>query len=205
MSGRARCARCWRTPPPPTANTRCAAGPWRSAGVLTKARSGELVCPLPVGLVYDPAGRVTLDPDQGVRDAVSHLFATFTRTGSARATVKACTAEGVAFPSRVQTGSNKGALAWLPLRHHRVLQVLHNPRYAGAFTYGRRRQRRGLDGRTRYALQPREAWTALIPDAHPGYISWQTYEDNQRRLAEAAQARGEAALVVLVGLPADVA
>ena len=40
-------------------------------------------------------------------------------------------------------------------------------------------------------MQPREAWTALIPDAHPGYISWQTYEDNQRRLAEAAQARGE--------------
>src|SRR5664280_2687351 len=29
-------------------------------GVLTKARSGELICPLPVGLVYDPAaGRVT--------------------------------------------------------------------------------------------------------------------------------------------------
>lgn len=160
-------------------------------GVLTKARTGELICPLPVGLVYDPAGRVTLDPDQGVRDAVTHLFATFTRTGSARATVKAFTAEGLAFPSRIQTGPNKGTLAWLPLRHHRVLQVLHNPRYAGAFTYGRRRQRRGPDGRTRHALQPREAWTALIPDAHPGYISWDTYELNQRRLAEAAQARGE--------------
>src|SRR5664280_1220674 len=40
-------------------------------GVLTKARSGELICPLSVGLVHDPAGRVTLDPDQGVRDAVS--------------------------------------------------------------------------------------------------------------------------------------
>jgi DNA invertase Pin-like site-specific DNA recombinase len=160
-------------------------------GVLTKARTGELICPLPLGLVYDPAGRVTLDPDQGVRDAVTHLFATFTRTGSARATVKAFTAEGLAFPSRIQTGSNKGTLAWLPLRHHRVLQVLHNPRYAGAFTYGRRRQRRGPDGRTRHALQPREAWTALIPDAHPGYISWETYETNQRRLAEAAQAHGE--------------
>ena len=159
--------------------------------MLTKARTGELICPLPVGLVYDPAGRVTLDPDQGVRDAVTHLFATFTRTGSARATVKAFTAEGLAFPSRIQTGANKGTLAWLPLRHHRVLQVLHNPRYAGAFTYGRRRQRRGPDGRTRHALQPRQAWTALIPDAHPGYISWDTYETNQRRLAEAAQARGE--------------
>jgi DNA invertase Pin-like site-specific DNA recombinase len=160
-------------------------------GVLAKARTGELICPLPVGLVYDPAGRVVLDPDQGVRDAVAHLFTTFTRTGSARATVKAFTDEGLRFPSRVQTGPNKGTLAWLPLRHHRALQILHNPRYAGAFTYGRRRQRRTPDGRTRHAVQPRESWTALIPDAHPGYISWQTYEDNQRTLAAAAQARGE--------------
>jgi DNA invertase Pin-like site-specific DNA recombinase len=160
-------------------------------GQLTKARSGELVMPLPVGLVYDPAGRVVLDPDQGVRDAVACLFATFARTGSARATVKAFAAEGLAFPSRVQTGPNKGTLAWLPLRHHRVLQVLHNPRYAGAFAYGRRRQRRKPDGRTRHSLQPREAWTALIPGAHPGYITWEQYEDNLARLAEYAQARGQ--------------
>src|SRR5205085_9304249 len=137
-------------------------------GQLTKARSGELIMPLPVGLVYDPAERVVLDPDQGVRDAVAHLFATFARTGSARATVKAFAAEGLSFPSRVQTGPNRGTLAWFALRHHRVLGVLHNPRYAGAFVYGRRRQRRGPDGRTRHSLQPREAWTSLIPDAHPG-------------------------------------
>ena len=56
-------------------------------GLLTKARSGDLLMPLPVGLVYDPVGRVVLDPDQGVRDAVAHLFATFARTGSVRATL----------------------------------------------------------------------------------------------------------------------
>jgi len=160
-------------------------------GQLTKARRGELIMPLPVGLVYDAAGRVVLDPDQGVRDAVACLFATFARTGSARATVKAFAAEGLTFPSRVQTGPNKGTLGWLPLRHHRVLQVLHNPRYAGAFAYGRRRQRRQPDGRTRHSLQPREAWTALIPGAHPGYLTWAQYEDNLAHLAECAQARGQ--------------
>jgi DNA invertase Pin-like site-specific DNA recombinase len=160
-------------------------------GQLTKARTGELWLPLPVGLVYNSAGHVVLDPDQSVRDAVAHLFATFARTGSARAAVKTFAAEGLTFPSRVQTGPNKDTLAWLPLRHHRALQVLHNPRYAGAFVYGRRRQRRGPDGRPRYAVQPRDAWTVLIPDAHPGYISWDRYEDNLRRLAECAQSRGQ--------------
>jgi DNA invertase Pin-like site-specific DNA recombinase len=77
-------------------------------GQLTKARSGELWLPLPVGFVYNTAGRVVLDPDQSVRDAVAHLFATFERAGSARAAVKAFTAEGLKFPSRVQTGPNKG-------------------------------------------------------------------------------------------------
>jgi DNA invertase Pin-like site-specific DNA recombinase len=160
-------------------------------GQLAKARTGDLIVPLPVGFVYDPAGRVVLDPDQSVQGVVRHLFATFERTGTARATVKAFAAEGLLFPSRVQTGPNKGTLAWVALLHHRALQVLHNPRYAGAFCYGRRRQRRTPDGKTRHTLQPREAWTALIPDAHPSYISWDRFEDNQRRLAELAQARGE--------------
>lgn len=63
-------------------------------GQLAKARTGELICPLPVGLVYDPAGRVVLDPDQSVQGVVRHLFATFERTGSARATVKASPQKG---------------------------------------------------------------------------------------------------------------
>jgi DNA invertase Pin-like site-specific DNA recombinase len=159
-------------------------------GQLAKARSGELMTPLPVGLVYDSSGRIVLDPDQGVRDAVTHLFATFARTGSATATVKAFAVEGLSFPSRIQRGPNKGRLGWLPLRHHRVLYVLHNPRYAGAFAYGRRHQRRLADGKIRYNLQPRQSWIALIPDAHPGYITWDQYEANLARLAEGAAAHG---------------
>jgi DNA invertase Pin-like site-specific DNA recombinase len=93
-------------------------------GQLSKARSGELVVPLPVGFVYDATGKVVLDPDQGVRDAIGHLFGTFARTGSARATVKAFAQDDLRFPSRVRTGPNRGRLAWLPLKHHRVLQIL---------------------------------------------------------------------------------
>src|SRR5919198_943758 len=51
-------------------------------GILSKARRGELQTRLPVGLIYDPAGHVVLDPDSGVQQALRHLFDTFARTGS---------------------------------------------------------------------------------------------------------------------------
>src|SRR6476661_2394984 len=56
-------------------------------GQLSKARRGELKMGLPVGLVYDPADKIVLDPDVGVREAITHLFTVFARTGSARAVV----------------------------------------------------------------------------------------------------------------------
>src|SRR6266545_2358208 len=83
-------------------------------GQLAKARRGELAMPLPVGFVHDPVGRVVLDPDLGVQQAVRHLFSTFARTGSARATVKAFAEEGLLFPLRVRTGPNRGELGWHP-------------------------------------------------------------------------------------------
>jgi DNA invertase Pin-like site-specific DNA recombinase/DNA-binding transcriptional regulator YiaG len=164
-------------------------------GQLSKARRGELPLPLPVGLVYDPAGKVVLDPDAGVQHAVRHLFATFARTNSARATVQAFRDEGLLFPAQVRTGPHKGELTWMPLRHWRVLRTLHNPRYAGAFVYGRNRGRKTIDGKITVEKVPRDQWTALIHDAHVGYITWEQFELNQKLLAAnaAAHARDGAA------------
>jgi DNA invertase Pin-like site-specific DNA recombinase len=160
-------------------------------GQLSKARRGELQMPLPVGLVYDPTGKVALDPDTGVQQAIRQLFTLFARTGSARATVQQFNADGLLFPVRVRTGAHKGELAWMPLQHWRVLRTLHNPRYAGAFAYGRRRERLAGNGKKSYQLVPREQWIALIRDAHPGYISWDQYETNQKLLLGNATAHGE--------------
>jgi DNA invertase Pin-like site-specific DNA recombinase len=157
-------------------------------GQLSKARRGELALLLPVGLVYDPAGKVVLDPDTSVQHALRHLFATFARTGSARATVQTFRDEGLSFPARVRSGPHKGELTWMPLRHWRVLRTLHNPRYAGAFVYGRLRTRKNAEGRTRFEKVPRDQWTALIPDAHSGYITWEQFESNQAALAANAAA-----------------
>ena len=53
-------------------------------GQLYKARRGELRMPLPVGLVYDPAGRIVLSPDEAVRAAIVAVFDRFDELGSAR-------------------------------------------------------------------------------------------------------------------------
>jgi DNA invertase Pin-like site-specific DNA recombinase len=160
-------------------------------GVLSKARRGELEAPLPVGFAYDAEGRVILDPDAQVQESLHHFFRTFGRTGSAMATVKAFRAEGIRFPRRLRRGVRKGDLLWAEITHSRALQILHNPRYAGAFVFGRSRQRRGPDGRVRFERLPREEWIALLPNAHPGYLSWEEFEENGRRLRENSAAQGD--------------
>lgn len=160
-------------------------------GILSKARRGELKGPLPVGLEYGPDGRVGLDPDQQVQQAIHLFFRTFRRTGSASGTVRAFREQGVRFPRRVRSGAHKGELLWGPLLHCRALQTLKNPRYAGAFFYGRSHIRKTVDNREITDRLPREQWHALIPGAHAGYVSWVEYEDNLARLRGNAQAYGK--------------
>ena len=157
-------------------------------GILSKARRGELRCRLPVGLVYDGAGRVVFDPDTQVQESVRLLFATFARTGALHATVKSFRQQGVLFPTRVAAGARTGELAWAPLSLGRAPIALHNPWYAGAYAYGRGRWRKRPDGRTWHERLPQEQWHVLIREAHPAYVSWQEYERNQQQLLASARA-----------------
>jgi len=70
--------------------------------------------------------------------------------------------------------------------------VLHNPRYAGTFVYGRLRTRRLPDGKHSTTKVPRSEWQFVIPGIHAGYITWEQFEANQKRLAENALGFGGA-------------
>ncbi len=159
-------------------------------GILNKARRGELEMRPPVGMVYTSDGTLVLDPDLQVQHCLRWLFAAFARTGSACATVNAARNEKLAFPRRCSKGPHKGELLWSNLAHDQVLRVLHNPRYAGAFVYGRCHTVRTIDGLTRLRRMPRDEWITLIPDNHAGYISWEEFELNQQRLHAGAQSIG---------------
>jgi DNA invertase Pin-like site-specific DNA recombinase len=157
-------------------------------GILSKAQRGELKMPLPVGLVYDESQRVCLDPDQQVQQSLRHFFATFHRTGSAWAAVQAFRREGLKFPKRGQAGS--GEIAWQELTLAVALDTLHNPRYAGAFCFGRTRTWKDLEGKEHCQQLPREQWRFLKRDAHPGYITWEEFLEHQQRLLHNQQAHG---------------
>ena len=158
-------------------------------GILSKAKRGELRGPIPIGFVYGPNDTVILDPDAQVQHVIRLFFETYRRTGSMLATVKEFRAQDLAFPRRVKRGPHLGELVWGEMMHSRARQMIHNPRYAGAFFFGRTRTRTGPDGHKRLTRLPRDQWI-LLPGIHPGYITWDEYEDNLRRLAANAQTRG---------------
>jgi len=156
-------------------------------GLLNKARRGELEISLPAGFVYDELRRPVLDPDKQVRETIQLFFETFRRCGTAGATVKAFQDQGLRFPSRPVYGPNKGEVVWQQLRYSRALQILGNVRYAGAYAFGRTRCRKTIDGRHRTRRLPRDEWAVLLKNAHAGYISWDEFEENRRRLRDNGQ------------------
>jgi DNA invertase Pin-like site-specific DNA recombinase len=156
------------------------------------AGRGELRTPLPVGYVHDDAGDVVIDPDAGVQAAIRDVFAAFTASGSAYGVVAAF--KDRKFPLRAYGGAWAGQLRWGKLAHARVLGILKNPGYAGAYAFGRYTSRRTVDpsGTVHTAIteRPRTEWPVLIKDHHEGYITWADYLANQARLAANHTAAG---------------
>jgi hypothetical protein len=125
-----------------------------------------------------------------VQECIYLIFSLFRRTGSAYALVRHFRNKSLLFPSRPLFGPNRHELIWVPLQRSTVMRVLNNPRYAGAFFYGRTRGRRRPEGGRPISSKavPQEQWHALIREAHPGYISWNTYESNLGKLEENCRA-----------------
>ncbi len=160
-------------------------------GILNKARRGELQMPLPIGLSYDLAGKVILTPDSQVQDAMFMFFKTYKRTGSASAVVKHFRENDLQFPRLVRGQINKGKIVWGALTHTRTLHTLHNPRYAGVFVYGRSKMYKKANGRTGIKPLPIDQWHTVIPEAHPGYITWEQYLENLKTLRACSHAYGK--------------
>ena len=99
--------------------------------------------------------------------------------------------QGLLFPWR-QYGKADKSLEWKKLYARRVVNILHNPVYAGAYTYGRTRRDKQVDGSSSFVRLPQEQWKVLIKNAHEGYISWEEYEKNQQQMLSWVRPKGGA-------------
>ena len=159
-------------------------------GKLEKARTGQLRCRPPTGLVYEPAGRIALDPDEQVQQALRLVFETFEQVGAALGVVQYFAAHQLSIPTRHYGGGRDGQLTWRPLDQGRVLAILHNPTYTGTYVYGRTKTRNvvlpgeepRIKGRTRRVVV--EDWPFVLHDHHPAYITWEQFQRNQRQLLD---------------------
>jgi DNA invertase Pin-like site-specific DNA recombinase len=159
-------------------------------GKPEKAEAGPLRFRPPTGLVHDPSGPIVLDPDEQVQHALRLVFETFEPVGAALGAVQYFAENHLSFPTRLYGGTRHGQLLWRPLDHGRVLAVLHNPAYAGAYVYGRTKTRKVIapgeephvKGRTLRVAA--EDWPSVLHDHHPGYITWSQFQRNQQRLID---------------------
>jgi hypothetical protein len=155
-------------------------------GRLNKARRGELIGTLPVGLEYDRASqRVRLTPDQSVRHALTHVFQRFRQLRSLRALLKYLGQAHLELPHQIPRRGLGSELRWQAPSYDAWYALLTNPRYAGVYCHGRRRRQRApLTARVHSRRRQREAWEVFLPDHHPGYSTLAEFEDNQRLLAD---------------------
>lgn len=155
----------------------------------SKAKRGEFRFMLPPGFCWSEAGKIEIDPDQHVADTIRLVLTKFRELGSARQVFLWLRSADIKMPI-VLRNVDVCKLVWKSPAYHSVMQILHNPLYAGAYAFGRRAQRTHIvDGRARKVsgfAKPRDEWNVLLRDNHPGYIGWQQFEDNQKLLLENA-------------------
>lgn len=153
-----------------------------TAGARSKAERGEMVFSVPAGYTVTDDGLIQKYPDEAVQGAIARIFQVFRGKGSVYGTAMALIDEGFLFPRRTdQLG--RQPVRWGEPTHQSIAMLLHNPCYAGTYTWGRVETKPIItdEGRVikrRYRRSNRSKWPIVLHDHHPGYITWQEFETN---------------------------
>ena len=156
-------------------------------GIRSKAARGELRRGLPVGLVWgDADGEIRWHPDEAVTGVIATIFERFAGCGSVRGVWLWLRDQGLKFPLQPAAYLRGSEITWVEPTYHAVHNVLTHPAYAGAYVFGKTRQRRSVDAdgaiRVRRHKLPQGEWEVLITNHHRGFIDWDAYQANQTRI-----------------------
>lgn len=172
-------------------------------GARNKAKRGELVYRLPIGLIVAEDGQITKDPDVRIQAVVDQVFAKFRETGSIRQTLYWFVQENIAFPRVEYARGQRPRIVWKQPNYTLFHSILRNPYYASAYVYGRRTTRTEVRDlqvhKTKGHELPISEWKVLIKDHHVGYITWEEYEKNRRTIADNLRKYGQSRGPVLAG------
>jgi hypothetical protein len=152
---------------------------------ISKARRGEHFIVPPVGYEWDAAtNRMRQDPDEEVQRAIRLIFERFRIDRSAYGVARHFILNELQVPARPMATRE---LQWSAPRPSRILAILANPTYAGAYVFGRRQYTIGLvDGKVVRGNHriPADAWKIVHRDRHPAYIPWEEFLENQQILRQ---------------------
>ncbi|MCZ7570784.1 MAG: recombinase family protein [Ardenticatenaceae bacterium] len=158
------------------------------AARLSKAERGELRFRLPVGLEWDElTHKPRLTTNQAVHHAIALVFRLFPQLRSIRAVLQYLRREGIDLPSQRRERGGGSQISWRQPTTKALRALLSNPLYAGVYCYGRMHVQ--LDPRRRVIQRrqrPRAEWRAFLPEHHPGYLTLEQFEHNQRLIANNA-------------------
>ena len=143
------------------------------------AARGELFTSLPAGYEKTDTHHIAMTPDQHQRDAIELVFQKFRELRSVRQVHLWFRDRGLEIPVRAPERD----IVWRVPGCTLLGSMLHNPIYAGAYVYGRRRQEVSIaNGRKHLRkgiMKAADEWTVLLRDRHEGYIGWDEYERNR--------------------------
>jgi DNA invertase Pin-like site-specific DNA recombinase len=151
-----------------------------TAGLLNKARRGELALKLPVGLIRDETGKVNKDPNLEIQERIQLIFIQFQKLKSASKVLCFLNDSELRLPRHDRFGD----VVWRKPTVAAILEILKNPAYAGAFVYGRTASIRQPDGKVSQKRLDQGQWKIIVKDKYPDYISWDTYQQIQVQLAD---------------------
>jgi DNA invertase Pin-like site-specific DNA recombinase len=145
-----------------------------NAGMLNKAKRGELVVDVPAGFVKgDAPGTIEMLPDREAQSRIALVFQLFLRLKSLGKVVRCLNRDQLLLPRRVRGGG----ICWREPTLSAVSSMLRNPTYAGAYAYGKTRfvPQTSAPHKRRKQRIDRDQWKVLIENHHHGYITWEEF------------------------------